>query len=438
MPRTKPSGETRLDQALSRLYQFFPLKIDLSLGRLERLLKHLANPERKLPLIIHVAGTNGKGSVVAFLRAILEAAGLRVHVYTSPHLVSFRERIRIAGNLIGEDNLVDILGRVEAANNGQPITFFEVTTAAAFLAFSETPADVCLLEVGLGGRLDATNVIEKPLVTIITPVGLDHAVFLGDDLKSVAREKAGIAKAGVPLVAAAQQARALAVIENQARKVGAPLLLEGRNWRLDGLEFSGFGKSITLPRPALAGEHQAHNAALAVAALFAQSAFKVSGAAIRQGVRTTSWPARFQKLRTEDFSISFPKGTEIWLDGGHNPLAGRALAKLLPGVLDRERPRFLIAGMMESKDREGFLALLAPLFDFFTAVPVPGKDKGAAPEQLCRAARGLGFETTKAGNVNGALKKISARAKEPAPQILITGSLYLAGQVLRDIGYSVS
>ncbi len=398
----------------------------------------MGNPERKLPPVIHVAGTNGKGSVVAALRAILEAAGLRVHVYTSPHLVSFRERIRLAGTLVEEDHLIEVLKRVETANKGEAITFFEVTTAAALLAFSENPADVCLLEVGLGGRLDATNVIDKPLVTIVTPVGLDHAVFLGDDLKSVAREKAGIAKAGVPLVVAAQQAGALAAIEDQAREVGAPLLVGGRDWGIDGLEFSGFGKSMTLPRSSLAGEHQAHNAALAVAALFAQGAFKVTRQAIRRGVQRTSWPARFQKLRAADFPISFPKGTDIWLDGGHNPLAGRALAKLLPGVLDRGRPRFLIAGMMEGKDAEGFLTPLAPLFDFFYAVPVPGKDKCAAPEQLCRIAKGLGLGASEAGNVNAALEKISAEAKGTTPQILITGSLYLAGQVLRDIGYSVS
>lgn len=398
----------------------------------------MSNPERKLPPIIHVAGTNGKGSVVATLRAILEAGGFKVHAYTSPHLVSFRERIRLAGNLIGENDLVDILNRVEAANKGAAITFFEVTTAAAFLAFSETPADVCLLEVGLGGRLDATNVIDKPLVTIVTPVGLDHAVFLGDDLKLVAREKAGIAKAGVPLVVAAQQKEAQAAIEDQAREAQAPLLVEGRDWGIDGLEFSGFGKSMTLPRPSLAGEHQTHNAALAVAALFAQSVFRVPGAAIRKGLKTISWPARFQKLRAADFPVPFPKGTDIWLDGGHNPLAGRALAELLPGVLDTGRPRFLIAGMMAGKDKEGFLAPLAPLFNLFYAIPVPGRDKCAAPEQLCRIAKGLGLEATDAGNISGALKKISAGKKSPAPQILITGSLYLAGKVLGDIKYPVT
>jgi len=436
MSHPNTSEESRLREALERLYQFHPLKIDLSLGRLRRLLTILANPEQKLPPVIHVAGTNGKGSVVANLRAILEAAGLKVHIYTSPHLVSFRERIRLAGKLIGADRLIEILERVEAANKGQPITFFEVTTAAALLAFSETPADICLLEVGLGGRLDATNVIEKPLVTVITPVDLDHAEFLGKDLKKIALEKAGIAKPGVPLVVARQKPEALAAIEDHAENIGAPLLLEGRDWKLTDSKFSGFAKQFPLPRLALAGDHQIHNAALALAVLFAQNTFQISEKNVLEGLQKTTWPARFQKLPAGDFSSGLSEATDIWLDGGHNPLAGQMLARLLPKVLDKTRPRFLVGGMMEGKDAAGFLKPIARFFDHFYAVPVPGKDKCANPETLCRIAEDLGLEASPARDVPGALETISG---EPglAPQILITGSLYLAGHVLAGIKYPV-
>ncbi len=271
MPPSPASGETRLNQALSRLYRYHPKKIDLSLGRGETLLRKLGNPERNLPPVFHVAGTNGKGSVVAFLGAILKAAELKVHVYTSPHLVSFCERIRVAGNLIDQDELVDILERIETVNGDDPITFFEITTAAAFVAFAETPADVCLLEVGLGGRLDATNIIKKPLVSIITPIGLDHAAFLGDDLGSVAREKAGIAKTGVPLVSARQIPEVLEEIEKHTA-----VLLEGRDWRMNPGN----------PIPALIGDHQLQNAALAIAALSAQDTLAISPEAINTGLQT--------------------------------------------------------------------------------------------------------------------------------------------------------
>ncbi len=425
MPPSPASDETRLDQALSRLYRFHPKKIDLSLERVETLLRKLGNPERNLPPVFHVAGTNGKGSVVAFLGAILKAAGLTVHVYTSPHLVSFRERIRVAGNLIDQDELVDILERIETVNGDDPITFFEITTAAAFVAFAETPADVCLLEVGLGGRLDATNVIKKPLVSIITPIGLDHAAFLGDDLRSVAREKAGIAKAGVPLVAAHQAPEVLAEIEKHT-----VVLLEGRDWQINP----------DIPIPALIGDHQFQNAALAIAALSTQDTLAIPPEAINTGLKTVRWPARFQKLEADAFQARLQSGADVWLDGGHNPLAGGVLAETLGKTIDPARPLYLIVGMMEGKDADGFLAPMAPLVAIngaLFAITVPGKEKCIAPEDLAKTAQRLGLAASAVDGVEDALEDIS-RLGGAAPQILITGSLYLAGQVLRDINFQIT
>ncbi len=302
--------ELDLNAVLETLSGLHPKKIDLSLGRLQRLLSTLGNPEKKLPPVMHIAGTNGKGSVIANLRAILEAAGLSVHVYTSPHLVSFRERIRLAGDLVSEKKLIAILNRVETANKNNPITFFEVTTAAAFLAFSETPADVLLLEVGLGGKFDATNVIEASLLSVITPIGLDHAEFLGTDLKGIASEKAGIAKPGTPMVTGPQKTDVLGVLQNKASEVGAPLVHVGYDWTIERGCFKGFGREIILPVLALKGPHQMDNAGTALAALFSQDKFEISNEACQEGLQKTDWPARFQMLDPKLFKTSLPEGTK--------------------------------------------------------------------------------------------------------------------------------
>lgn len=420
--------EKDLNEVLEVLSNLHPKKIDLSLGRLQRLLSALGNPEKNLPPVIHVAGTNGKGSVIAYLRAVLEAAGLRAHVYTSPHLVSFRERIRLAGKLISVKSLIEVLHRVEAANNKDPITFFEITTATAFLAFSETSADVLLLEVGLGGQFDATNVIDTPLISVVTPVGLDHAEFLGTNLPGVAKEKAGIAKKGVPLITGPQGPEVLAVLNQTSKNVGASLFHEGRDWTVgeDNI-FHGFDRDISLPTLPLMGRHQIDNAGIALAALFCQSKFKISDKDCIRGLQKTTWPARFQALDPEGFKTSLPKGTKIWLDGGHNPLAGQALARQLSKF---PTTATLIVGMMAAKDIRGFLEPMVPHLDGLVAVPVPGEENGADPETILEVAKALGLQGKAAFSVEEALNLI---AKARVPNILITGSLYLAGSVLRDI-----
>lgn len=428
MPFTTEQG---LNEVLETLSNLHPKKIDLSLGRLKRLLKTLGNPETKLPPVIHVAGTNGKGSVIANLRALLEAAGLRVQVYTSPHLVSFRERIRIAGELISEKDLIEVLHRVEVANHNDPITFFEITTAAAFLAFSEAQADVLLLEVGLGGKFDATNVIKDALLTIITPVGLDHAEFLGTEIKDIAAEKAGIAIKGVPLITGPQDPEVLKVLSQTSKDVEAPLFHEGRDWTINGNKlFRGFGRELNLPKLALPGRHQVDNAGITLAALFCQDKFEISNEACLTGFQNTNWPARFQALNPDKFKAALTVGTKIWLDGGHNPLAGKALGFQLSKMASKHTTA--IVGMMAAKDIRGFLEPLAPYLERLIAVPVPGEKNGADPETILAVAKALGLGGQIASSVEEALALV---AKDPAPNILITGSLYLAGSVLKSIGF---
>ncbi|NEX92984.1 folylpolyglutamate synthase/dihydrofolate synthase family protein, partial [Caulobacter sp. 17J65-9] len=325
------------DAALERLKALHPKKIDLSLGRMQRLCSALGDPERKLPPVVHVAGTNGKGSTVAFIRAIAEAAGLKVHVYTSPHLVRFAERIRVAGRLIGDDELAGVLDRVEQANAGEPITFFEVTTAAAFVAFADTPADLCILEVGLGGKLDATNVIGAPAVSVIAPVDLDHREFLGGTIEEVAAEKAGILKRGGAAVIGRQSEAAFAVIEAQAERIGAPLTVLGRDFdaypERGGLVFQGADRLLDLPTPSLPGAHQIDNAGAAVAAAVLLNHPRIDEAAIARGLTAAVWPARFQKLTAGPLAErAQAAGAELYLDGGHNPHAARAVADALAAL----------------------------------------------------------------------------------------------------------
>lgn len=427
------------DNILARLTQLHPKVIDLSLGRLERLLAALGNPERSLPPVIHVAGTNGKGSVVAYLRAMLEADGRKVHAYTSPHLVRFHERIRLAGASgfsapVPERELAALLDECERANEGEAITFFEITTAAAFLAFARTPADALLLEVGLGGRLDATNVIEAPAVTVITPVSYDHQSYLGDTLPLIAGEKAGILKQGAPAVIGPQTDEALEVIETRAERLAAPLIRFGQ-------EFSAFEEQgrmvfqdgtglLDLPLPALRGRHQIANAATAIAAVRALASIPapVVETSIAAGLERVEWPARMQRLGTGPLAALVPDA-ELWLDGGHNPAAARVLAETLADLEDRTpRPLMLIVGMLNSKDAGGFFDAFPGLVSRVIAVTIPGQENARPAEDVAAMAAASGLSAGTAPSIEAALEQAGQVA--PAPRVLICGSLYLAGEVL--------
>jgi len=422
------------DQVLERLSRLHPKLIDLSLGRIERLLKALGNPHEKLPPVIHVAGTNGKGSTIATLRACLEAGGYRVHAFTSPHLVRFHERIRLAGRLIEENALVTLLEECERANGGEPITFFEITNAAAFLAFARVPADVVLLEVGLGGRLDSTNVVHRPAVTAITPISLDHQALLGDTIAQIAGEKAGILKPGVPAVVGPQPEEAEAVIEACAIELETPLSRWQHEWRCDaaddGMRFAGERWQLDLPKPSLAGAHQIANAGAAIACLQHLRDLRVSAEAIAAGLRQIEWPARLQRLTRGPLVEMMPAGWELWLDGGHNPGAGAVLAQFVPGW--RDRPLYLVVGMLNTKDSAGFLRPLAPHAKALAAVTIPGEQNPLPAEAIAEAARSVGLPATTAPSVEAALRDISSNS--PAGRMLICGSLHFAGTVLAANG----
>ena len=375
---------TSVDSIVAQLTALHPKLIDLSLDRMWRILAALGHPQRRLPPVIHVAGTNGKGSTIAFMRAILEAAGLRVHVYTSPHLVRFNERFRLGalgeGRLVGDDELADALNECERANAGAPITVFEITTAAGLVLFARHPADVLLLEVGLGGRLDATNVIERPLATVITPVSLDHAEHLGSTVGEIAAEKAGILKADVPAIVAAQPREALAVIERQAARVKARIRIAGEDWMATEergrLVYQDDAGLLDLPAPKLFGRHQFENAGVAIAALRAVSGLKLAAAAFETGIAKADWPARMQRLSHGALAARVPAGGELWLDGGHNADGGRAIASALADLEERvSRPLVLVVGMLSSKDSGGFLSNFTGLARRIVAVPIPHQAK---------------------------------------------------------------
>lgn len=428
-----------IDSIVARLNALHPKRIDLSLDRVQRLLAALDHPERKLPPVIHVAGTNGKGSTLAFLRAILEAAGLRVHTYTSPHLVRFNERFRLGGELVSDAELTAALEECERANGGEPITVFEITTAAGMLLFSRHPADVLLLEVGLGGRLDATNVIDHPIATIVTPISIDHIDFLGDTLEKIAAEKAGIFKPNVPAVIAAQNRDVLAVLERQAARLKAPIKIAGENWTATEergrLVYQDDNGLLDLPAPKLHGRHQFENAGLAIAALRAVPQFKISPAAFEAGMIKADWPARLQRLSAGRLVNLIPAGSELWLDGGHNPDGGRAIAAALADLEERvSRPLVLIVGMLATKDCDGFLGNFTGLARRVIAVPVPGVDKAMTAPALADAARKLDLSATSRDTLDEALDAVRKLDLDPPPRILITGSLYLAGEVLRENG----
>jgi dihydrofolate synthase / folylpolyglutamate synthase len=436
-PAAKP--QPPLSDLIARLCVLHPLRIDLGLERMRRLLAQLDHPERKLPPVIHVAGTNGKGSTIAFLRAMLEAAGLRVHVFTSPYLVRINECFRLGGALVGDDELRTALESCEHANAGAPITIFEIETAAAFCLFAEHPADVVLLEVGLGGRLDATNVIDAPLACVIAPVGLDHTEFLGPTLAAIAAEKAAILRRNLPAICAEQPPEAMAVIEAQANRIRAPLYAAGQQWHVNvergRLVYQDDRGLMDLAAPKLFGRHQFDNAGLAIATLRAQGTFKVDHAAFEAGIVHAEWPARMQRLASGALVDQSPAGCEIWLDGGHNADGGRVVAAALGDLEERvSRPLVVIVGMMGNKDAGGFLANFAGLTRHIIAVPIPDRDNAMPPDRLADAARHLGLRVETAGSVETALHSLTRLAYEAPPRILITGSLYLAGHVLSANG----
>ena len=409
------------DPVLDRLTRLHPKLIDLTLDRVHRLLGRLANPHLSLPPVVHVAGTNGKGSVIAMLRAALEAADYTVHVHTSPHLMRFNERIRLAGKLIEDDALLALLEECEAENAGEAITFFEITTCAAMLAFSRTPADIVLLETGLGGRLDATNAIRDAAMTVITPVSIDHQQYLGETLAEIAAEKAGILKPGVPCVMAQQPPEARDVILEIAAELGAPLFLEGRDW----------SSAQELPRPNLPGPHQIRNAALAKAALDTLPGFEVDDAALKQGFGQIDWPARLQRLTGGRLAGLVRPDLDLWLDGGHNKAAGVTIRDWLD---DQEpNPLHLVMGMLNTKNPQDFLAPFKDHITSLRTVTIPGEPASLSAEELASKAEGLGLSARPVSGVVPALREISLEESLPG-RVLIAGSLYLAGKVLAENG----
>jgi dihydrofolate synthase/folylpolyglutamate synthase len=438
----------RSDVLLARLLALHPKKIDLALDRILRLLHALGGPQLKLPPVIHVAGTNGKGSACAFSRAMLEAQGLKVHMHTSPHLVRFHERIRIAGELISEEELCAILEEVEEVNDGAPITFFEITGAAMFLAFSRHPADALVLEVGLGGKYDATNVIARPAMTIIQPVGLDHQEFLGNDIAAIAAEKAGIIKPGVPVVIGPQDEIAREVILRQADRLCAPVLMFGQDFQArqehGRMVYEDETGLLDLPLPRLIGRHQVENAGVAIAALRhagfdGHSLGWGEDAAIEKGLRTVDWPARLQRLSHGPLVADAPDDAEIWLDGGHNPHCAAAVSRAIADLEEKmDRPLYLICGMLKTKDAVGFLSAFRGLARHVVTVSIPGEAASMGAGALYDAARAAGLDAAPAEDLEDAMLQLSAwaraHARETPPRILICGSLYLAGKVLAENG----
>jgi len=434
VPDSAPSDQTTTDAVLARLGRLHPKSIDLTLDRTLDLLQRLGRPQDRLPPVIHVAGTNGKGSVIAMVRAFLEAAGHRVHVYSSPHLVRFNERIRLAGRLIGEKELLALLEECERINGETPITYFEITTAAAFHAFACTPADFLLLETGLGGRADSTNVVDRPVATAITPVSMDHMQFLGDSLEAIAAEKAAIQKRHVPSVVGPQMRAVSDIIQRAAVEIGAEPYRYGEEWALnaepDGLRYTSETMRVTVPLPALEGSHQAQNAgiALAMGDRLRAAGFDVPDAAFAAGMAGVDWPGRLQRLESGRLLDLLPHDSELWLDGGHNPAAGQALAKTIAAW--PRRPLRLIVGMLNSKDPEHFLAPLAPLTTSATAIAIPGEGAALPADEIAAAADRVGMPCSTADGLEGALRSIEASGG----RVLICGSLYLAGNVLRESG----
>ena len=433
------------DALIARFLALHPKVIDLSLERIRRLLAALGHPERRLPPVIHVAGTNGKGSTIAFMRAVLEAAGLAVHVYTSPHLVRFHERIRLGriggGRYVDEERLVEAFRRCEAVNGGEPITVFEITTAAALLLFADTPGDVLLLEVGLGGRFDATNVIDRPAAAVVTSIGYDHAEYLGTTLAQIAGEKAGIFKRGVPAVIAPQDyEEADRVLRERAERAGAtPILVGAQDFAVheEGgrLVYQDENGLLDLPRPRLSGRHQFTNAGTAIAALRASGFRNFEAAAFEAGMTRAEWPGRLQRLTRGRLLGLAPAGSDLWLDGGHNLDGGRVLAAAMADLEERgDAPLVVIAGMLGTKDSGGFFRNFAGLAREVIAVPIPGQVAARPAEEVAAIAARVGLTSSTAPNVEAALASLHDYVWDRPPRILICGSLYLAGSVLAENG----
>ncbi len=432
---------SRSDAVLKRLLSLHPKKIDLALDRILRLLEDLGDPHLRLPPVIHVAGTNGKGSACAFARAMLEAQGLKVHVHTSPHLVRFHERIRIGGRLISEEALVSLLEEVEQVNQGREITFFEITGAAMFLAFARYPADACVLEVGLGGKYDATNVVPDPVMTVIQPVGLDHREFLGDDLAGIAAEKAGIIKKGSPLVVGPQSEIAHDAILSQADRLGVTVFAFGQ----DFVSRQEHGRMVyedeigllDLPLPKLIGRHQIENAGVAIAALRHAKRGWGEDAAVEKGLANVEWPARLQRLHRGPLVESAPRGAEIWLDGGHNPHGAEVVSRAMADMEEHgERPLYLICAMLANKDAVGYLRAFNGLARHVVTLALPGEAASLGAGALYDAARKAGLDSAPAEDLDDAMLQVTAWTRlgdnDVPPRILICGSLYLAGKVLAE------
>lgn len=450
-PAAGKAEEAALQAKIAALLDLHPKCVDLSLTRIERLLSALGNPHLRLPPIIHIAGTNGKGSSAAFARAYLEAAGYSVHVHTSPHLVHWRERFRLgakhsgkpASAYVDDGLLAEILAEVSAANKGQPITVFEILTAAAFVLFARFPADALVLEVGLGGRFDATNIIPRPACALIMPIGLDHQAFLGETAAQIAAEKAGIIKPHCPAVLGCQPIKAAeTVLRRAAEENSAPLSLYGRDYKAEaaktGWLFTNRDGQLPLPLPALSGAFQLSNAAAALQAVLA-AGFKIPPAAAAAAMRSVYWPARCQRLTHGALLKAIPAGAQLWLDGGHNPAAAAALAASLKPLLRcglKQRSFYLIGALLQNKDAAHYLQELKPLKPKLYAVPILSSDQGAPPPQLQAIAQNLGMQAETAASITQALDKIKAATAEtaPPPFILIGGSLYLAGDALAQNG----
>ena len=433
MPDFATSVDSAVQEQLDRLAKLAPTGDRLGLERVNALLDRLGRPQDALPPVFHVAGTNGKGSTCAFLRSAMEAAGLKVHLFTSPHLVRFNERIRVAGTLIEDTELASLLNQVIDADGGSVgASFFEVTTVVALLAFASTRADACILEVGLGGRLDATNVIDRPAVCGIASLGLDHQQFLGAGLPDIAAEKAGIAKAGVALVTQSYPPAVAGRIGQVAREVKAPWFPRGGPW--DALAVRGRLRyrdeqgELDLPLPRLPGRHQAMNAALAVAMLRHQSRVRIGESAIAAAMGWATWPARLQRLTSGPLTDLLPQGSELWLDGGHNPGAAREVARFVRQKLARRGPIHILFASLSSKDPGGMLAPFQGLGVTLHTLPIAGHDS-YEPDELASLGIAMGFDATSHPSTQGALQSV-APTGDAAPIVLIFGSLYLAGQAL--------
>lgn len=437
MPDFATSSDPAVRAQLDRLTLLSPGADILGLDRIARLCERLGNPQDKLPPVFHVAGTNGKGSTCAYLRAAIEAAGMSCHVYSSPHLIRFNERIRIAGKLIEDSELAPLLAEVLDVADGVEASFFEVTTAAALLAFSRAPADACVIEVGLGGRLDATNIISAPLSCGIAQLGLDHQSFLGDTLEAIAGEKAGIAKPRVPLMTLNYPTQIAAVIVDAAARAGARWHPKGGTW--DSAPYQGrlhyrdLNGKLELPLPRLVGHHQAQNAGLAIAMVRHQEALAIPDSALRASMGWADWPARLQHLRAGTLAEALPPGSELWVDGGHNPSAGRVIGDFLRTHVAADRPLHIVAGLLANKDAAGFLAAMGQLHARFHMVPIEGHAHHA-PATLVETAGLAGFAAAPADSFESALAAIAEIEQNSPPVVLIAGSLYLAGKALEANG----